>query len=170
MDWLYKWFEFWPIPSLFTLAPNDNVPTGYVYYRASTSLLIISVYCVVTCMGPLFMTSIIINLINDTLRVFLMQYKDGVGSLYHVVFMVCWSNDLFECWLPISEIFQAQQVFDRLHGNYSDWSCVLILRSFVVFISLLQHYYLWTPSRCFTGLLALQLYQCWSAALSCTSL
>ena len=34
------------------------------------------------------MTSIIMNLINDTLRVFLMQYKDGIGCLYHVVFMV----------------------------------------------------------------------------------
>ncbi|XP_063682664.1 uncharacterized protein LOC134817454 [Bolinopsis microptera] len=78
-------FQILYLPLIFLFVP---LVLGYVYYKAAQSILIISVYCVVTCMGPLFMTSIIMNLINDTLRVFLMQYKDGIGCLYHVVFMV----------------------------------------------------------------------------------
>ena len=51
------------------------------------------------------MTSIIMNLINDTLRVFLMQYKDGIGCLYHVVFMVRITTLLSGGWFSLKSYF-----------------------------------------------------------------
>lgn len=102
---------------------------GTTYLYTNTPVQVMSVTCLLSCSSSLFMSSIIMSLLVEPLKLFRLEHSDGISSAHELVLQVFIRMSAV-CTLPLAVC--ATLVFMLVYQNYSPVVYVTILLTFLL--------------------------------------
>lgn len=103
--------------------------TGTTYLYTKTPVQVMSVTCLLSCSSSLFMSSIILSLLIEPLKLFRLEHSDGISSAHELILQVFIRMSTV-CTLPLSVC--ATLVFVLVYQNYTITVYVTVLLLFLL--------------------------------------
>lgn len=112
--------------------PSITVPSqisGTTYLYTNTPVQVMSVTCLLSCSSSLFMSSIIMSLLIEPLKLFRLEHSDGISSAHELVLQVFIRMSTI-CTLPLAVC--ATLVFMLVYQNYNIMVYIVVLLTFLL--------------------------------------
>ena len=76
-------------------------PLGTTYLNPNNAVQVMSVTCLLSCSSSLFMSSIVLSLLVEPLKLFKLEHSDGISSSYELILQVFFRMSAV-CTLPLA--------------------------------------------------------------------
>ena len=119
------------VPLIVQLQSVSLLPpfTGTTYLYTETPVQVMSVTCLLSCSSSLFMSSIIMSLLIEPLKLFRLEHSDGISSAHELILQVFIRMSTI-CTFPLAVC--ATIVFVLVYQNYTIEVYVTILLTFLL--------------------------------------
>lgn len=105
------------------------MPTGTTYLNTNDALQFMSVTCLLSCSSSLFMSSIIMSLLIEPLKLFSLEHSDGIAHPYELILQVFIRMSAV-CTFPLAVC--ATLVFALVYQTYTPDVYFLVLLAFLL--------------------------------------